>query len=1091
MATKLLRLSAESKSRGAPFPQQLAPNENLEIQIYRLEAYNSLLKDRLNAIIKKYSNCIHSTTTSTMRRPASCSNLSVKRKIILSEDDLHLFEIPEPPTIISKNDNRFSIGSGSAIMSEAKVSATKTANPNKAPPPPLQQQSYHQYSHSSIIFENDHDSNRPAHIPSANSNEEKSCINNLKNIIHKLEIELNDAKSTIDSLQRLNVTIEEKLTDQLIDRRTAENVELVQLRRTMVECEMELHDLRDQYLILKAKAENDLDKEHKKIDELTQIVQKEMDRNTSLCKDLQTLRNVAGANEHNGENIELVKNTCLDNDENNSDVKVNNSNVLSKNDDLTDLLNEAKSTILNLQDEIKSLKSDIETLRQQNQEYVTQIESFHSIGTKPNSPPLNHVHTSSEMPPPIPLEPVIIVKENKGKDYTKCDQTTIAAGDECNQTKKNTGNETKCSEHSFASDDTSQSDNTFVIAERKSQKQPRKKPQRLTVKHDLNPRYSTTDSEISSLDSEENFHLFINKNRKIQNSMMLLDSYRPESMSFSQRMSFLEKAAYYRPLAYVAAPPMSSDVDNHRFLACNCNGIDCDQQNELFYEEIRRAVKNARSILLQEIQNNPQVGSGRNDSEFDQYLDESSECREFLRVQYNLNNLYKQELELICKTCKKQRQELLKQIDDLKLKLQNYEDKCKASGQQFELETDRMLYINHDEGSFELHINTFRPTKEGRPLLSCRHGELGALYVSWNFYGCKIESKTCIRPPTNYNFDCSHIYVVSINKQFLARLHSEKLLINLLASSASITTLIGAVDISLAEVLIFPQNKIQLTTKVMSISNDCDHKNRFCACDVTQSKPKHLGNLTLWFRLTCELDILKSLYNKGKQWGSPIDNQGGIQDMKEKNESQNTVAAHGKLVQNTVGLHASSEDNQECPISQTNLNDQSIMPTKTLITITIIGLKFNNDFELPSGDTTDQIYVEYSFLGTRRMRTDPKPISMNELTFNFTQKFLHSNRNVQRLTHILRDPEQSIKLRINTRSEHESENSNNNIEIGFGLLHLGKCINDWHENGNDNTTPHILKISVLSKKPPYQNIGCLDISVEDMSSLKKLQPNLK
>lgn len=52
-------------------------------RIIRLEAYNSLLKDRLNAIIKKYSNCIQSTTASTMRRPASCSNLSVKRKMFV------------------------------------------------------------------------------------------------------------------------------------------------------------------------------------------------------------------------------------------------------------------------------------------------------------------------------------------------------------------------------------------------------------------------------------------------------------------------------------------------------------------------------------------------------------------------------------------------------------------------------------------------------------------------------------------------------------------------------------------------------------------------------------------------------------------------------------------------------------------------------------------------------------------------------------------------------------------------------------------------------------------------------------------------
>lgn len=32
MATKLLRLSAEGKTRGTPFPLQLSPNENLEIQ---------------------------------------------------------------------------------------------------------------------------------------------------------------------------------------------------------------------------------------------------------------------------------------------------------------------------------------------------------------------------------------------------------------------------------------------------------------------------------------------------------------------------------------------------------------------------------------------------------------------------------------------------------------------------------------------------------------------------------------------------------------------------------------------------------------------------------------------------------------------------------------------------------------------------------------------------------------------------------------------------------------------------------------------------------------------------------------------------
>lgn len=164
-------------------------------------------------------------------------------------------------------------------------------------------------------------------------------------------------------------------------------------------------------------------------------------------------------------------------------------------------------------------------------------------------------------------------------------------------------------------------------------------------------------------------------------------------ISFSQRMSLLEKVAFYRPLANVPPTNATHTAEQHRYVACDCRGFECDQQIEAFYEEIRRAVKNARAIMLQEIQNNPQISGGAHDTvaaaaaataatspTYHQQIDDTSECREFLRVQYNLNNLYKQELELICKTCKQQRQELLKQIDMLKAKLQNYEDKLKSHG---------------------------------------------------------------------------------------------------------------------------------------------------------------------------------------------------------------------------------------------------------------------------------------------------------------------------------------------------------------------------------------------------------------------------
>lgn len=189
-----------------------------------------------------------------------------------------------------------------------------------------------------------------------------------------------------------------------------------------------------------------------------------------------------------------------------------------------------------------------------------------------------------------------------------------------------------------------------------------------------------TDTEISSLDSDENFRIFRNKNKELQSSLLLFDPQQASTMNFTERFNLLERAAYYRPLVNVAANPINTNDDH--FLACNCAGVECDQQNQHFYDEIRKAVKNAKLLLLKEIKENGFYSSrsGGDDSKISsRYFDDSSECREFLRVQYNLNNLYKQELEYVCKTCKTQTQRLLKDIDALKYQLQRYEEKLKAA----------------------------------------------------------------------------------------------------------------------------------------------------------------------------------------------------------------------------------------------------------------------------------------------------------------------------------------------------------------------------------------------------------------------------
>lgn len=66
-------------------------------------------------------------------------------------------------------------------------------------------------------------------------------------------------------MKRMNVTLEERLTNEMVSKRITENVELIELRRTMVDCETELHELRQQYIALRTKAENELDEEQRKL----------------------------------------------------------------------------------------------------------------------------------------------------------------------------------------------------------------------------------------------------------------------------------------------------------------------------------------------------------------------------------------------------------------------------------------------------------------------------------------------------------------------------------------------------------------------------------------------------------------------------------------------------------------------------------------------------------------------------------------------------------------------------------------------------------------------------------------------------------
>lgn len=92
-------------------------------------------------------------------------------------------------------------------------------------------------------------------------------------------------------MARVNTALEERLTNEILSKRISENVELVELRRTVAECETELAELRREYLTLKSKTEIELDAEQLKINELTETVENEVKRNKILNDELESLKN--------------------------------------------------------------------------------------------------------------------------------------------------------------------------------------------------------------------------------------------------------------------------------------------------------------------------------------------------------------------------------------------------------------------------------------------------------------------------------------------------------------------------------------------------------------------------------------------------------------------------------------------------------------------------------------------------------------------------------------------------------------------------------------------------------------------------------
>lgn len=180
-------------------------------------------------------------------------------------------------------------------------------------------------------------------------------------------------------------------------------------------------------------------------DELTGIVHIEIAKNNKLSNELQAIRNAT-------HNIELIQNDTMNEPKTNlrpdSNATDGTQIIVSKSaprndDDLPELLNEAKSTIIQLQDDVNSLKAQVEMLRKQNDDYVMEIKELKERNNEINEidksmqtslvgaqEMIHKLHQETgrygeNTAPPIPLEPIIIVNDKNERRSSLRSQKAI------------------------------------------------------------------------------------------------------------------------------------------------------------------------------------------------------------------------------------------------------------------------------------------------------------------------------------------------------------------------------------------------------------------------------------------------------------------------------------------------------------------------------------------------------------------------------------------------------------------------------------------------------------------------------------------
>lgn len=323
--------------------------------------------------------------------------------------------------------------------------------------------------------------------------------------------------------------------------------------------------------------------------------------------------------------------------------------------------------------------------------------------------------------------------------------------------------------------------------------------------------------------------------------------------------------------------------------------------------------------------------------------------------------------------------------------------------------------------------------------------------------------------------------------------------------------------LNLSEVLIFPQNKIQLETKVMSVDSECAshmHSIQVCSCQGSATKRKHLGNLSVWFRLTCEMEVLKE--HAEHLWMDGRPRSLGSCSAKSTRKKVKIRRKSEELLMSDQATEQSSVDVDERDVRFCDATDSDVIVPKERkssgrnrgspkalqsneIAITIENLVLLNDGGIMDDSSIRKLFVEYNFFGSN---TSPsidkasitiKSSSSSSTTFPIGYRKVfraknssHDQRCQQRFVRLLRNHEKNIRFIVASESKkedrHNRSDSKDCLELALGLLHLGKVVAE----ADAKSDKEIVRISIMSKNQPYKNVGFLEVSVEGVELMKKM-----